>query len=154
VYDKQTVLVSSRSRFWAFAWWLKDNPFGVSHVLRTAAGGWLPAGEPGDFLPTPQLQDGPRQLCDSMGFISSLETARTPTPSLPSALLHLVCTSNARTVQLQYVFYCHLAASHIQICCCLSCFCTLGVGACILHLGLLQAVGMPKVLLFPGLCSF
>ncbi|KAL0023934.1 hypothetical protein WJX77_001603 [Trebouxia sp. C0004] len=48
-----------------------------------------PAGEPGVFLSTPQLQDGPRQLCDSMGFISSLETARMPTPSGSFASLHM-----------------------------------------------------------------
>ena len=70
----------------------------VSHVWRTTAGVGMPAGEPGDFLLTPRLQDGPRQLCDSMGFISSLETARTPTPSCPPASLHMVCTSNTQTV--------------------------------------------------------
>ncbi|KAL0029744.1 hypothetical protein WJX79_007005 [Trebouxia sp. C0005] len=66
-----------------------------SHTLPASwngSGASLPAGD----LLTPQLQDGPRQPCDSMGFISSLDTARTPNPSCPPALLHLGHTQLAQ----------------------------------------------------------
>ncbi len=117
VYDGPTVHacmcpnVSNELRCWVFAY----ECICVSHVWHTSAGDGMSAGEPGDFLLTPRLQDGPRQLCDSMGFLSSLETARTPTPSCPPAPQLMVRTSSAQTVHVQCVLLPFCGITHSRM---------------------------------------